>query len=173
MDTEKYFENWKKLQPFSFYFDPEINKVTCSLDSNLYDFKPLINPCEVKFLNFGILPLYFLKVTKKDVDESRLDTSLPFLKFKATLKAEQKEPIDLDIIFKGMNNANSLTVTSDELQAIEDIKSINYKDIYLYYTYFPPPVSKSIDLLEKKNSEELLGELTKFCTYFYKNSLCY
>ena len=120
------------------------------------------------------MPLYFLKVTKKDVDGSRLDTSLLFLKFKATLKAEQNEPIDLEIIFKGMSNAKSLTVTSDELQASQDSKSIIYKDIYLYYTYFPPSVSKFIDLLSKKKiSEELLGELTKFSTYFYKNSLCY
>ena len=174
MDTEKCFESWNKLQPYSFYFDQKVNKVTCSLDNNLYDFKPLTNPCEVKFLNFGILPLYFLKVTKKDVDESRLDTSLRFLKFKATLKAEQKEPIDLDIIFKGMRDPLTLTVTSDELQPIEDIKSILYKGIYLHYTYFPPSVSKFIDpLLKKKISEELLGELTKFSTYFYKNSLCY
>ena len=138
MDTEKCFENWNKLQPIPFYFDPVVNKVTCSLDNNLYDFKPLTNPCQVKFLNFAIFPLHFIKVTKKDVDESRPDTSLLFLKFRATLKAEQNEPTDLELIFTGMSDAKSLTVTSDELQPSQDSKSMIYKDfictalIFLY-----------------------------------------
>ena len=54
--------------------------------------------CPVKLYCYNYM---FDKVTKEAVDNSHPDTTIPFLKFKATLKAEQKVS-DLKFPFKGM-----------------------------------------------------------------------
>ena len=69
----------------------------------------------------------FDKVTKEAVDKSHPDTTLHFLKFKATLKAEQKLS-DLKLTFKGMRDEESLIITSHELQ---NQYGMIHNDIYL------------------------------------------
>ena len=45
MNTEKHFENWKRIDPVTF-FDPEINPVTIANDN--YDIKPMMTLFQVK-----------------------------------------------------------------------------------------------------------------------------
>ena len=94
---------------------------------------------------------YFHKVTKEDVDNSNVDTALLFLKLKVTSKAEQKVLTDLELTFKGMSDANSLTIASYELQLMKGNTGMIYEDIYLYCNYFVPSVSinTKIPSLEK------------------------
>ena len=68
---------------------------------------------------------------KKDVDNSSPDTTLLSLNFEVTLKAEQKELTDLELIFKGMRDEMSLIVTSYQLQAIQSNSGMTHKSIYL------------------------------------------
>ena len=45
MNTEKRFENWKRIDPVTI-FDPDINEVTIA--NECYDIKPMMNPFQVK-----------------------------------------------------------------------------------------------------------------------------
>ena len=45
MNTEKRFENWKRIDPVTI-LDPDINEVTIA--NEYYDIKPLMNPFQVK-----------------------------------------------------------------------------------------------------------------------------
>ena len=72
----------------------------------------------------------FYKVTKEAVDKSHPDTALLYLKFKATLKAEQMLS-DLELTFKGMKDEESLIITTDDLKSIQSHNSMIHNDIYL------------------------------------------
>ena len=71
----------------------------------------------------------FDKVTKEDVDKSRPDTALLYLKFEATHKAEQKKLSNLRITFKGTRDEESVIITSGELQSIQSHNGMIHKDI--------------------------------------------
>lgn len=72
------------------------------------------------------------KVTKEDVDNSRPDTALLYLKFEVTRKAEQQKLSNLKLTFKGMRDDESLTITSDELQSMQSHNGMKHKDICYY-----------------------------------------
>ena len=73
----------------------------------------------------------FAKVTKEAVDNSRPNTALLFLKFRAILKAEQKLS-DLKLTFKGMRDEDTLIITSDDLQSMQIRDGTMHKNIYFY-----------------------------------------
>ena len=54
-------------------------------------------------------------MTKEAVDQSQHDNALLFLKYEARLK-ENQELTNLELIFKGMECEQTLTITTDELQ---------------------------------------------------------
>ena len=72
------------------------------------------------------------KVTKEDVDNSRPDTALLYLKFEVTRKAEQQKLSNLKLTFKGMRDDESLTITSDELQLMQSHNGMIHKNICYY-----------------------------------------
>ena len=74
--------------------------------------------------------IFFDKVTKEAVDNSRPDTVLLCLTFEATLKADQ-ELSDLELAFKGMREEESviINITSFQLQSIQNNTSMTNKDI--------------------------------------------
>ena len=51
--TEACFENWKRIEPVSFFFDPTINEVT--ITNEYYEIKPMIKPFQVKYLLMSLL----------------------------------------------------------------------------------------------------------------------
>ena len=56
--TEACFENWKRIEPVSFFFDPDINEVT--ITNEYYEIKPMINPFQVKYLVDVVTILFLL-----------------------------------------------------------------------------------------------------------------
>ena len=120
MNTEKHFEDWKRIEPFTF-FDPEINGVTTA--NEYYDIKPLMNPFQVKFSWFyDLLNIVSFKVCRKVVDKCQPDMALPYLKFKVSLK-HKNEPPDLALTFKRISQPLTLVIPSYDLKQAQKTTS--------------------------------------------------
>ena len=129
METETYFESWKRIKPVSFFFDPVINEVT--ITNEYYEIKPMIYPFQVKYMFMLLLFISIvLKVSKKAVDKSQPDTALHYLKFKASLNDEE-EVIDLELNFKGTIEEKTLVIASYDLEQIKGI--LSNKTIKLFF----------------------------------------
>ena len=120
MNTEKCFENWKRIGPVTLS-DPDISEVTTA--NECYDIKPLMNPFKVKFSWFyDLLNIVSFKVCRKVVDQCQPDTALPYIKFKVSLK-EEKKLTDLELTFKGISEEMTLVIGSYDLQQVQETTS--------------------------------------------------
>lgn len=116
MNIQHSLENWKRTNPVIFHFDPGVNSVTLEFGNDYYNITSLKTPCVVKLLLMCLVYsyIYFLKITKKNVDKTQYESALLYLKYKVNLKYHELK--DLRLTLQDSRDKASLVLTGSELQ---------------------------------------------------------